>query len=151
MAKYNWPWGKCEPKKFEMKQSVGSGPPSAPLHYPADVLGVFGASYPAKPTPEMSADAVYKLALSARYFRWQPRRRRWRDVGGPGGWIRLLARAYHHEYRWPEPYPNPRTFARPDIYQVLPERELLRRHYDQKAYLFDYDLCLFDGQDYKTR
>lgn len=69
----------------------------------------------------------------------------WKSLGDAGGLLQWLVEATRlPDYEdlvtlWPDPLPNPRTFGRPDLYQVYPIQELLRRHVERGVYIVDRD------------
>lgn len=94
----------------------------------------------------MEPDEVYKFAVEAKYYIYN--KPTWMELGDNGSpldfliFLSKLREGDNFEYSWPQPFENYWKFNRHDIYQVLPWRELLRRHFDQRAWIADRDLII---------
>ena len=123
------------------------GPPSRPSKYPWDSAGVIGICYAGKMSGGLpTVDVAYEMAIYARYYEW--RENDWHELGGPDaflGWlVERTSSATHEDWgiSWPDEYENAYQFGNPEQYQVEPYRELMRRHFDQAAYVADRDFMI---------
>ena len=137
---------------FEWKETwETSQPPGIPEKFPWDASWIMGASYPASaPITLITPDQAYSIAIQAVYWSWTRAPRRWECIGDAGKllvWLQGATRLEGYvDWRisWPEAFENAYRFNRPESVQVLPWRELLRRHFDQDAYIADYDMFIDD-------
>lgn len=138
---------------YEIKETYGiikPKPPGIPRVFPWDTHYIFGVCYLDElPLSRLKSDEAYQKALNATYYGYNRKRKLWNEGKDAEAFIHWIAAIDNFDVSWPEPYPNCRTFGREDIYDVLPYRELLRRHLDQKAYVADRDMMILPG--YRTR
>jgi hypothetical protein len=132
-------------------------PNATEIKYPWDSDWVVCACYQREggewPTERLFADDAYLLGISATWFLLGRKHgnNKWSEIGGTEEFIRWFARKGEGEFSWPEPYMNHRTFKMEGLIDIHPWREVIRRHVDQKLYIFDRDLSLIVGSKYKTR
>jgi hypothetical protein len=137
---------------FEVKEHWGGGNLGIPENYPWDVDLIVGIVYPVDaPTVLLTQDAAYDLSKTGEYCVYDRRTQKWTVIGGPGDFVRWLAEVTDKPGRrkclssWPETFPNHRKFGKPEAYQIHPYRELIRRHFDQKVQISDYDFYIDDA------
>jgi hypothetical protein len=124
-------------------------PPEIPRTYPWDTDYVFGVCYlGGLPLSRLKRDEAYQRALDATYYMLDKRAKKWVEIGDAEAFVNWIASADSFDLSWPDEYPNCRKFARDDIYDVYPYRELVRRHIDQYAYVTDRDMMILPG--YRT-
>lgn len=118
-----------------------------PRNYPRDTDLIIGEVFPMVfPRELINPDIAYQMALLATYWYWESNV--WNYIGYAESFLRFLVERTRKEgyvdwiISWPEPFPNHYTFNRPEIVQVRPLNELLRRHFDQDAYVADRDVII---------
>jgi len=139
---------------YEVKESHGfaESPPGIPRTFPWDTEHIIGITYPeAFPKKRLDAASAYARAMSGAYYLWIRQNKRWDSIGGGGEFVEWVAEGNECEYSWPEQYKNPREFYMGDVYDVLPWREIIRKHIDQKLYVSDRDMVTYRATQYRTR
>jgi hypothetical protein len=135
---------------FEWKETWKTdGPPAPNPHYPSGVDLIMGASYKC-PAPDYLINAEQAYVLSTHSIYWNWKNSKWEKIGGAHDlllWLQVATRLDGYEdwnISWPEPFPNHYEFHNPTHVQLLPWRELLRCHFDQRAYIADIDMLIND-------
>ncbi len=135
---------------FEWKETWATREaPTLPEKYPWEVHFIMGVSYPMEPPTKLLMPVeAYQAAIQAVYWHKPKAYREWLMLGDAGrflSWLQEQTRCEGYldwKISWPETFANAYRFARPENVQVLPWRELLRGHFDQKAYIADYDMFI---------
>ena len=124
--------------EYSLKYEFGKVGPERKYRGKEVVIGVLAHSWELPISP----DDAYALFVSGYYYF----KGGWRDaialVGGAEDLLRFLAEDNSHKCIFPEPYKDHFKFHRWDLFQCDPIREGLRRHYDQKAIVYDIDLVI---------
>lgn len=91
-------------------------------------------------------DIQYRIALESFYWvaNWPPTEVdwHWNYLGGPEQMIKWIEDTTGNKTSFPDPVLNPYGFYRPDLFQVLPIRELIRRHVTRFCSIRDRDMMI---------
>ncbi len=132
---------------IELKEAFNGNLPYSPPKYPRCCGLVIGITYQEdSPKEFITTEKAYQMALDATYHRWLENV--WHFLGNAEELLKCIVQVTikegfeNWEYSWPKVYENHYTFNRSDSYQVNPVRELLRRHFNQEAYVGDIDIII---------
>lgn len=139
---------------FEVKETLGSGPPLLE-RFPWFIEYIVGIAYPVRPTYGAPNDAYLSAALATYFLRteqgpyagdWYPRR-------GflPGAFLAWLSDRAGVEHLWPAEYDDAPIYEHPEWRPQSPLRELLRRHLHPSTYVSDLDLLIAEGATWPPR
>lgn len=121
-------------------------PPTFTPNYPHETDYIFGICY-WEPFPDrlINDEEAYQRAINAKYYLWI--NRHWNLIGKNGDpldFLKFIVSKLNSKFRisWPNPFENHPKFHRSDCYQIYPWRELIRRHFEPRAYVADRDLII---------
>ena len=124
--------------KYSLKYEFNGNAPKRRYRGKEVIIGVLPHHWKLPTSP----DDAYDLFLAGHYYF----KGDWNDmialVGRAEDLLRFLAEDNDNEYIFPQVYPNHFKFNRWDLFQCDPIREGMRRHYDQRAKVYDIDLCI---------
>jgi hypothetical protein len=133
---------------FEFKETEGEL--SWFVRAPGGTDFIVGVWYPvARPAVLLTPDAAYDLAKTGRYS-YNPNPNEpdeWRQIGDWMDFIRWMGEKLDRPISLPEPFPDELRphFKDWERTQVLPWRELIRRHFDPASYVTDVDMQIARG------